>query len=143
MVEQNDNDYKKCINALDNLIKIIIGAHDNCKYEGKDCRGAVLYRFEPGYDADLAYEGIHSCIGDISEFLHKQLEPPKPQPDYKKEVFDLILSKPMPGVEFIEVNESQKKFVVHYRHQEVPTAVPMIPPVFHDRLIAEHKLTKE
>jgi hypothetical protein len=39
-------------------------------------------------------------------------------PDYKREVFDLLLAVQLPGIESIEVNESQKKFVAHYKHDE-------------------------
>lgn len=129
MDEQSKNSYENCIRALDELKELIDVARSNC--------------FEPGYDTGLMLDTIRSGFNDISDFLKKQLKPPKSHPDYKKEVFDLILSKPIPGVESIEVNESHKKFVVHYRYQEVPTAAPMVPPVFHDRLIAEPKLTKE
>lgn len=39
-------------------------------------------------------------------------------PDYKREVFNLLLAVQLPGIESIEVNESQKKFVAHYKHDE-------------------------
>lgn len=40
------------------------------------------------------------------------------KPDYKRQVFDLLLAVRLPGIESIEVDESQKKFVVHYKHDE-------------------------
>ncbi len=61
-------------------------------------------------------------------------------PDYKREVFDLLLAVQLPGIESIEVNESQKKFVAHYKHDEPPKPVGKL---YTDRLMAEPKLTKE
>lgn len=89
---------------------------NDCKVYRIDCRPNVSYE-----NAKCRAEEVIEELIEQSKNVKKQPEPPKP--DYKTAVFDLISSRPIPGVESIEVNESQRKFVVQYKYDSLEPAM--------------------
>jgi len=85
---------------------------DDCKVYRIDCRPGVSYE-----DAKCRAEEIIEKL--VDQVKNAQKQPEQPKPDYKTAVFDLISSRPIPGVESIEVNESQRKFVVKYQRPTI------------------------
>ena len=111
------------------LADFILDTVTNIYYQGTDADDYRVYQID--CRPDVSYEKAKYEAGEIIERLidqvknaQKQPETPKqPEPDYKTEVFDLISSRPIPGVESIEVNESQRKFVVKYKYDDTPEPI--------------------
>lgn len=118
------------------LADFILDTVANVLYQGTDADDCKVYRIE--CRPNVSYEKTKCRAEEVVQELIEQVknvkeQPKPPKPDYKTEVFNLISSNPIPGVESIEVNESQRKFVVHYKYQRVPDPSPIamvpIPPI--------------
>ena len=113
------------------LADFILDTVADIRYQGLDADDYKVYQIE--CRPNISYEKAKCEAEEIIEKLvdqvknaQKQPELPKPpEPDYKTEVFKLISSRPIPGVELIEVDESQRKFAVHYKYQRDPERVMM------------------
>ena len=115
------------------LADFILDTVADIRYQGLDADDYKVYQIE--CRPNISYEKAKCEATEIIEKLvdqvknaQKQPEPPKqPEPDYKTEVFNLISSSPIPGVQSIEINESQKKFSVKYQYADAPKPIG-----FHD-----------
>lgn len=124
LIEANSSD-------IMTLADFILDTVADIRYQGTDADDYKVYQIEcrPNVNYEKARcdaEEIIQKLIDQVKNVKKQPEPPEPpKPDYKTEVIDLISSRPIPGVELIEVDESQRKFVVHYKYQRDPERVMM------------------
>lgn len=86
---------------------------------GVDVDGATHYtsKSDPQLDIDRSVAALTVVVETLEDAIDELKK--IPEASYKERVFDLISSRPIPGVESIEVNESQRKFVVKYQQ---PTA---------------------
>lgn len=84
--------------------------------KGVDDSGATHYTSygAPQLDIDRCNIALKGVIETLADAIEEQKA--VPEKSYKERVFDLISSQPIPGVESIEVNESQRKFVVKYKY---------------------------
>ena len=98
--------------AIVNLLNDLIASISNkC-----ECAGKNFNYYE--YTFQTTDEFLIEHLGDAKRIIENNYigNCINDAPDYKREVFDLLLSVQLPGIKSIEVNESQKTFVAHYKH---------------------------
>ena len=105
-------------------IKEVVGLMENIELirNGIDDSGATHYTSYGALqlDIDRCNIALKGVIESLADAIEEQKAIDIPEKPYKEQVFDLISSRPIPGVESIEVNESQRKFVVKYKYDEPP-----------------------
>ena len=102
-------------------IKEVVGLMENIELirKGVDDSGATHYTSygAPQLDIDRCNIALKGVVENLTDVIEEQKD--IPEKSYKSQVFDLISSRPIPGVESIEVNESQRKFVVKYQQPTI------------------------
>lgn len=115
LIEVNSSDIMTLADLILDTVAVI-------HYQGTDADGCKVYQID--CRPNVSYENAKCEAEEIVEKLVEQVknaqkQPKPPKPDYKTEVFNLISSNPIPGVESIEVNESQRKFVIKYQRPTI------------------------
>lgn len=119
---------KKTLDILEGVkvrAKVVVDLMESIELlrSGVDVDGVTHYtsKSDPQRDIDRSVTALKGVV----EILEGAIDELKkiPEASYKERVFDLISSRPIPGVESIEVNESQRKFVVRYKYDEPPEPI--------------------
>ena len=137
---------KKLLNTMEDAktrVEEIVGHMERIELtkDGIDASGLTHYTSKgtPQLDIDRGIMALKGVMDTLDAAIDNEKK--TPEKPYKEQVFDLISSRPIPGVESIEVNESQRKFVVKYKEgaQEDAGAAKAY---MLDRLYAENNLLK-
>lgn len=131
---------RKVFKDLEEIFKAILA---DINYKGYNRNDEQVYelRAENGKNILARIDDEIYVINDLLDEKRTPSVKEKPKLEYMEKVFKLVNENLIPGVESIEVNESQKRFTVKYKYDDPPE--PIQAPMFHDRLMAEPKLTKE
>lgn len=86
-------------------------------YRGKNRDGEEEYSLTvtSGYSFARMMDDTAHLLNDLMDTAITPEFKEKPKPEYMERVVKLVQENPMPAVESIEINESQKKFTVKYK----------------------------
>lgn len=119
--------YEDCMHELNELRGIILSLNNNCTYQGKDRDGAVLYSFEPGFDAQLSFSWANSHIKAIENFLKEHTEPAHKSEEI--ELLEWIDAHPATANRLESVTMKSGASVKLRERDSDPAPVVTIPPI--------------